>query len=125
MSSRSSELVKPPSSQNDFENLWRGALHQYTKQTGLDLERTPFAVDLLKCKSPGELFGILDSDNKKFEGFRNHGQKVRAVLNPIMSTVQVSFETAGQSALVSHILMMKSAAISDTAISPLCQQEVL
>lgn len=116
--------IAPPSQlQNDFVNLWEKALNQYTIQTGLDLQRTSLASELLKCKSPDGVFRVLESGKETIQAFRNHAPKVRAVLAPIMGVAQTAFNTSGSMALVSSS-RVAFANVSKPMTSALSQQEV-
>lgn len=116
-------IVPPSQPQNDFATLWEEALNQYTIQTGLDLQRTSLASELLKCKSTDDVFRMLQSGKETFQAFRNHAPNVRTVLAPIMSVAQTAFNTSGTIALVSSP-RVAFVNLSKPVTSALSQREV-
>jgi hypothetical protein len=73
-----------PSTQADNVQLIITALADYTKETGIDLSKNPFATKLKQpeSNSPEAILQLLQEREKAFKGYRNDYRKLINCLNP-------------------------------------------
>jgi hypothetical protein len=70
------------STQADNVQLIIAALADYTKETGIDLSKNPFATKLRQSNSPEAILQLLQEREKAFKGYRNDYRKLINCLNP-------------------------------------------
>ena len=78
--------------QADNVQLIVSALADYTKETGIDLSKNPFAAKLEQSNSPEAIFQLLQEREKAFKGYRNENRRFINCLNP---TVKVLHRFSG------------------------------
>jgi fungal STAND N-terminal Goodbye domain len=71
-----------------FENvkLIINALADYTKQTGVDLSRNPFAAKLEQLRSPEDILQLLEEREKAFKEYRDN-RRLTNFLNPAVKVL--------------------------------------
>ncbi|KIK50122.1 hypothetical protein GYMLUDRAFT_493533 [Collybiopsis luxurians FD-317 M1] len=87
-------IVAPPSS---FEDLWAKALADYKEQTGREIDQAQMA-QFPDRPSVDDVVRILETQTKDLKTFRKRGEKIRAVLKPVVRIVQVLNDTAAEAA---------------------------
>jgi hypothetical protein len=68
------------------------ALDDYTKQTGIDLTKNPFAEILQNCNSPDSILQLLQDKAQAFKDYRDGNYKL---INWLSSAVQVLHSFSG------------------------------
>ena len=80
------------STQADNVQLIIAALADYTKETGIDLSKNPFAAKLKRSNSPETILQLLQEREKAFKGYRDENRRLINCLNP---TVKVLHRFSG------------------------------
>ena len=70
------------STQADNVQLIIDALADYTKETGIDLSKNPFAAKFEQSSSPEAILQLLQEREKAFKGYRNENRRLINCLNP-------------------------------------------
>ena len=70
------------STQADNVQLIIDALADYTKETGIDLSKNPFAAKLEQTNSPEAILQLLQEREKAFKQYRNDNRGLINCLNP-------------------------------------------
>jgi hypothetical protein len=63
------------------------ALDDYTKQTGIDLTKNPFAESLQNCDSPDSILKLLQDRTQAFKDYREGSSKLTNWLIPIVQVL--------------------------------------
>ena len=63
------------------------ALDDYTKQTGIDLTKNPFAEILQNCNSPDSILQLLQDKAQAFKDYRDKHSKLIDGLRPVVQIV--------------------------------------
>jgi len=83
------------------------ALHDYAKQTGIDLAKHPSAERLELLDSPDAVLRIFQERENAFGKFRNRNRTLINCLRPAVQTLQAFSGVIGEEAsLVSHICLV-------------------
>jgi hypothetical protein len=97
-----------PSTQADNVQLIIGALADYTKETGIDLSKNPFAAELKQSNSPEAIFQLLQEREKAFKQYRNDNRRLINCLNPAVKILHrfsgILSEVAGQVSRTGHLV---------------------
>ena len=80
------------SAQADNVQLIIDALADYTKETGIDLSRNPFAVKFKQSNSPEAILQLLQEREKAFKQYRNDN---RSLINCLNSAVKILHRFSG------------------------------
>ena len=75
------------STQADNVQLIIDALADYTKETGFDLSKNPFAAKLKQSSSPEAILQLLQEREKAFKGYRNENRRLINCLNPTVKVL--------------------------------------
>ena len=75
------------STQADNVQLIVSALADYTKETGIDLSKNPFAAKLKQSTSPEAILQLLQEREKAFKGYRNENRRLINCLNPTVKVL--------------------------------------
>ena len=78
----SSTAQATSSTQADNVQLIIDALADYTKDTGIDLSKNPFAAKLKQSSSPEAILQLLQEREKAFKQYRNDDRGLINYLNP-------------------------------------------
>jgi hypothetical protein len=70
------------SAQADNVQLIIDALADYTKETGIDLSKNPFAAKFKQSNSPEAILQLLQEREKAFKQYRNDNRGLINCLNP-------------------------------------------
>ena len=70
------------STQADNVQLIIDALADYTKETGIDLSKNPFAAKLEQTNSPEAILQLLQEREKAFKQYHNDNRSLINCLNP-------------------------------------------
>jgi hypothetical protein len=65
------------------------ALHDYAKQTGIDLTQNPFANQLQSCRSPQVILDLLEEKSKAFKEYRDGNRDLIKWLDPVVHVLHV------------------------------------
>ena len=63
------------------------ALNDYTKQTGIDLSKNPFAESFLNYNSPDSVLQLLQDRAKAFKDYRDGNRKLINWLSPVVQVL--------------------------------------
>ena len=100
--------MAPPSDSSIFELLFRCALEEYEKQTGIDLLKHPLAAQLDLCDSVESVTQVLQERAQAFREFRGGNNKVTTLLR---NAVQVLYN-------------LSSTAVLGEGVGPVCRVPV-
>jgi fungal STAND N-terminal Goodbye domain len=79
------------------------ALADYTKVTGIDLSKNPFAAAIEHLNSPEAVLELLQEREKAFKEYRDGNQRLISCLRPAVMVIQAFSGILGEAAsLVSH-----------------------
>jgi len=100
-----SSTVQPTSSSSSTSNiqLITDALIDYTKTTGIDLSKNPFAAAIEQANSPGAILELLQEREKAFKDYREGNRRLISCLSPAVNVIQALSGILGSAvSLVSH-----------------------
>lgn len=69
------------------QDVFNGALVEFTNQTGKDLATHPLTSKLENCKSADDILLVLREQAKAFREFREGNKKLMKILEPIVNVV--------------------------------------
>ena len=72
------------------------ALADYTKLTGTDLSKTPFAIALEQSNSPEAVLQLLHEREKAFKEYRDDDRKLIKCLGPAVNVLQAFSAVIGE-----------------------------
>ena len=79
------------------------ALVDYTKITGIDLSKNPFAAAIKRADSPSAILELLQEREKAFKDYREGNRRLISSLSPAVNVIQAFSGILGEVAsLVSH-----------------------
>ncbi len=79
------------------------ALADYTKVTGIDLSKNPFAAAIERSNSPEAILELLREQEKSFKGYRDGNRSLISCLRPAVNIIQAFSGILGEAvSLVSH-----------------------
>jgi|SRR5580693_6687314 hypothetical protein len=73
----------------NFKAILDNALNDYTKQTGVDLAKYDFAIQLDDCRSPEDVLGLLSDKAGQFKEFREGNRKLINWISPVVNVVHL------------------------------------
>ena len=76
------------SSTSTIHSIVDAALADYTKLTGTDLAKTPFAITLEQSNSPEAVLQLLHEREKAFKEYREDDRKLINCLSPAVNVLQ-------------------------------------
>jgi hypothetical protein len=81
------------------------ALADYTKVTGIDLSKNPFAAAIERSNSPEAILELLQEREKSFKDYRDTNRRLISCLRPAVNVIQAFSGILGEAvSLVSHTL---------------------
>jgi len=100
------------------------ALADYTKLTGTDLSKTPFAAALEQSNSPDAILQLLHEREKAFKEYREDDRKLVNCLSPAVKVLHAFSDIVGEAVIqVSHTCMPSGDSFNrDLVRSPSHQQ---
>ena len=81
------QATSSTSSTSNFQ-LITDALADYTKITGIDLSKHPFAAAIEQANSPGTILELLQEREKAFKDYREENAKLINCLSPVVNVIQ-------------------------------------
>ena len=87
MSSTGQATSITSSTQADNVQLIIDALADYTKETGIDLSKSPFAAKFEQSSSPEAILQLLQEREKAFKQYRNDNRGLIDCLNPAVKII--------------------------------------
>jgi hypothetical protein len=79
------------------------ALVDYSKKTGIDLSKNPFAAAIERANSPGAILELLQEREKAFKDYREGNRRLISFLGPAVNVIQAFSGILSEAAnLVSH-----------------------
>ncbi len=90
------------SSSSDVQSIIDAALADYTKITGTDLSKIPFAAALEQSNSLETILQLLYEREKCFKEYRNGNRRLINCLTPAVSVLQAFSGILGRNSQVSH-----------------------
>jgi hypothetical protein len=100
-----SSIVQTTSSTPSNSNiqLITDALVVYSKITGVDLSKNPFATAIERANSPGDILELLQEREKAFNDYREGNRRLISCLSPAVNVIQAFTGVLGEAvSLVSH-----------------------
>jgi hypothetical protein len=76
------------SSSTTIQSIIDAALADYTKLTGTDLSKTPFAIALEHSNSPEAVLRLLHEREKAFKEYRDEDRKLINCLSPAVNVLK-------------------------------------
>ena len=83
------------SSTSAIHSVIDAALADYTKLTGTDLSKTPFALALEQSNSPDAVLQLLHEREKAFKEYRDDDRKLINSLSPVIKVLQAFSNIVG------------------------------
>jgi hypothetical protein len=100
--SSTGQTISSSSSTSNIE-LITDALVDYSKTTGIDLSKNPFAATIEQANSPGAILEILKEREKAFKDYREGNRRLISCLSPAVNVIQAFSGILGEAvSLVSH-----------------------
>src|ERR1700733_15151964 len=97
-----SSTVQATSSTSNIQ-LITNALIDYTKMTGIDLSKNPFATAIEQANSSGAILELLQEREKAFKDYREGNRRLINCLSPAVNVIQAFSGVLGEAvSLVSH-----------------------
>jgi hypothetical protein len=97
-----SSTSQPASSISNIR-LITDALDDYTKITGVDLSKNPFATTLRQSNSPEAILQLIQEREKAFKEYRDGNRRLIRCLSPAVNVIQAFSGILGEAvSLVSH-----------------------
>jgi fungal STAND N-terminal Goodbye domain len=84
------------SSTSTIHSTIDAALADYTKLTGTDLSKTPFATALEQSNSPEAVLQLLHEREKAFKEYRDDDRKLINCLSPAVKVLQAFSDIVGE-----------------------------
>jgi fungal STAND N-terminal Goodbye domain len=84
------------SSTSTIHSFIDAALADYTKLTGIDLSKTPFAIALEQSNSLEAVLQLLHEREKAFKEYRDHDRKLLNCLSPAVKVLQAFSNIIGE-----------------------------
>jgi hypothetical protein len=97
--SSTAQAASDPSTSN-FQ-LIINALSDYTKITGIDLSKNPFAAALEQSNSPEAVLQLLHGREKAFKEYRDGNRRLISCLSPAVKVIHAFSGILGGASLVS------------------------
>src|ERR1700733_1606853 len=100
-----SSTVQATSSSSSTSNiqLIADALVDYSRTTGIDLSKNPFAAAIEQADSPGAILELLQEREKAFKDYREGNRRLISCLSPAVNVIQALSGVVGEAvSLVSH-----------------------
>ena len=99
----STEQITSPTSSTSNIQLITNALVDYTKITGIDLSKNPFAATIKRANSPEAILELLQEREKAFKEYRDNERRLINCLSPAVKVIQAFSGILGEAVtLVSH-----------------------
>ena len=76
------------SSTSSVQSIIEAALDDYTKNTGIDLSKTPFAAAIEHSNSPEAIFQLLHDRENAFKEYREGNRRLINCLSPVVKVIQ-------------------------------------
>jgi len=90
-------------STSTIHSIIDAALADYTKLTGTDLSKTPFATALQQSNSPDAVIQLLHEREKAFKEYRDTDRRLINCLSPAVKVLQAFSDIVGEAvSKVSH-----------------------
>src|SRR5229473_8517945 len=97
-----SSSAQAASSSSGVQSIIEAALVDYTKITGTDLSKTPFAAALERSSSPEAILQLLHERGKGFKEYRDGNRRLINCLAPAVTVLQAFSGILGAVSQVSH-----------------------
>jgi hypothetical protein len=103
-----SSTVQATSSTSSTSNtqLITDALVDYTKITGIDLSKNPFAAKIEQAKSPEAILELLQEREKAFKDYREGNRKLISCLTPAANVIQAFSGILGAVSHTRHLVAL-------------------
>jgi hypothetical protein len=114
-----SSTAQATSSTCNFRFVIDAALADYTKITGTDLSKTPFATEIQQSNSPEAILHLLHEREKSFKEYRDENRKLINCLTPAVNVFQAISGILGEAvnqvsqALACHLVTLLTVTPSD------------
>ena len=89
-------IMSSAASASTIRSIIDAALADYTKLTGTDLSKTPFATALRQSNSPEAVLQLLHEREKAFKEYRENDRKLIKCLSPVVKVVQAFSDVIGE-----------------------------
>jgi hypothetical protein len=89
-------MLTSSTSNSTIHSIIDAALADYTKLTGTDLSKTPFATALQQSNSPEAVLQLLHEREKAFKEYRDSDRKLIKCLGPAVKVLQAFSDIVGE-----------------------------
>ena len=104
---------------SNFQFIIDTALADYTKITGTDLSKTPFATAIQQSNSPEAILNLLREREKSFKEYRDENRKLINCLTPAVKVFQalsgILGDAVNQVSQACHLVTLLAMTSSDPA----------
>src|SRR6266852_6043443 len=108
------------SSTSSIQLIIEAALADYTKNTGIDLSKTPFAAALEHSNSPDAILQLLQDRENAFKEYRDANRSLINCLSPAVKVIQAFSGIIGEAVnLVSLTYPSGDSSLTVTSSDPL------
>jgi hypothetical protein len=97
-----SSTEQTTSSTSNIQLIIDAALADYTKITGTDLPKTPFAAAIERSNSPEAILQLLQEREKAFKEHREGNRRLINCLSPAVSVIHAFSGILSEAIMVSH-----------------------
>ena len=112
-----SSITQATSSTSNLQFIIDAALADYTKITGTDLSKTPFATSIQQLNSPEAILQLLHEREESFKEYRERNQKLISYLTPAVKIFQafsgILGEAVNQVSRACHPITLLTVTLSD------------
>jgi len=84
---RSMPVMHTIASSPTFQDVFNGALGEFTDHTGKDLTTHPLTSELENCRSADDVLRVLREQAKAFREFREGNKKLMKILDPTVNVI--------------------------------------
>ena len=100
--SSSPTTISPSTSSSNLQ-LIIDALAEYTRTTGIDLSKNPFAGKFQLARTPDDIVQLLQERERAFKEYRSRNRTLINCLSPVVKVLHTFSSTLGEAvSLVSH-----------------------
>ena len=110
-------------SSSNFRPIFNAALKAYEKKTKKDLLAHPLAAQLQACKSPSDIFAVLQEKVEEFEQSRGANERLSQWLDPTINvlysfsaTLGAGVGLVGTANVLFHLLSLISQVFSPASV---------
>jgi hypothetical protein len=107
------------SSTSSIQLIIEAALADYTKNTGIDLSKTPFAAALEQSNSPEAILQLLHDRENAFKEYRDGNRGLIDCLSPAVNVIQAFSGIIGEAVNLVSLTFSSRGSLTVTSSDPL------